>query len=464
MKKILTIFLSLLLVLVVAYGAASYWIGGQAIKQHDQLISQINLSNVLQASTKSYERGLFKSTVLTTFTLTRPENTGLFEFGIVSSIYHGPFVFLENSHLKWGLRPVLAVIRSRLAPNDSAEVLKKALESVPELKSSEALTVLYFDGSGQSYLEVPPFQRQLPADEAGQAEVQWGGFTAESKLDGALGKVTASYSLPSMQVTQKDSHVSIMDLKGDLNSQPGIKGIHVGSASLSVADIEGSGQDNTPFSMKSFEIKAESGVSGETVGMSMRLNLEKVNAGGMGLGPFALEFEARKLDAEVLSRFQKLAPQIQKKVAEHTEGAKEEMEKLVSGLMADLLAKSPEFEIKQLNVKTDKGDLSGRAKLTFNGPGLHLGANILALLASIDASAELSVSEPLFLLIAENALRDGSAPQSEEAAKASATGIVDGLIAANIMVRSDDSFQSNATYKHGVVTINGRKLDLSKLK
>lgn len=132
-------------------------------------------------------------------------------------------------------------------------------------------------------------------------------------------------------------------------------------------------------------------------------------------------------------------------------------------MVIELLAKSPEFEIKQLAVKTDKGDINGRARLTFTGPGLHLGKNILAVLASMDANAELSVSKPLFMLIAENALNGGSAEQPEESAKSNADGFVNGLLSSNIMISEDDSFKSIATYKHGILTVNGRKLDWSGL-
>ena len=139
------------------------------------------------------------------------------------------------------------------------------------------------------------------------------------------------------------------------------------------------------------------------------------------------------------------------------------MDVLVREILGDLLAKSPEFEIKQLKIRTDKGDMSGRASLAFAGPGENLAGNILALLSSIDASADLTVSEALFFMIAENALRDSSAPHPEEAAKSSASGLVKELMAANIMFREDGAFKSSATYKHGIITVNGRKLDLSHL-
>ncbi|MGA2938569.1 MAG: YdgA family protein [Syntrophobacteraceae bacterium] len=462
MKKTLTIFFFVCLALVVAYGAASCWVGGQARNQHDMLIAQINRSNYMEASVKSYERGLFSSRALTTFTLILPESGDPIEFSIVDYIYHGPFVFLEHPHLKTRLRPVLAVIRTRLAPGDPGEAMKKMLEKIPELESSEVLTVLSIDGSGESYFDVPAFQKKFPDEKGEQVEVEWRGFIGQCKFDLQLGEVAGSYSSPSLQVTEQNQLLRVKDIQGDFDSHPGIKGISVGSTALSIGSIEAMEKENTFFNLSSLGLKAESGVSGETISGGLRLSFEKLSAGGMGLGPFALEFEARKLDADVLSRFQKLVPELRKKAAEQTGNAKGEIEKLFTQIMVDLLGNSPEFEIKQLEIRTDKGDLSGKAKLTFAGPKKNLAGNILALLFNIDASAELSVSEALLYLVAENVFRDVSA-QDPESAKMSANGLVMGLKASKYIISEGGSFKSSATFKHGMLTVNGRKLGLSNL-
>jgi uncharacterized protein YdgA (DUF945 family) len=464
MRKLLVIVPVICLVLVVAYGAASYWVGGLALKQHDHLVSEVNGSNYLEASTRSYERGLFKSRSVTTFTSSRLKDLEPVRFSIVSTVHHGPFVFLENPHLKLGLRPVLAVVRMRLAPGDSSEALKKVLETIPELESSEALTVLSFDGSAESFFDVPSFQKTFPDDKGGQVQVDWGGLTAKSKFDAPAGRIAGSCGAPSLQITGQDGMLRIKDIKGELNSNPGIKGISVGSTVFSIGSIEGADKDKASFNLTSFGIKAQSGVSGDAIDGSVLISFDKLNANGFAMGPFVLEFESRKLDAEVLSRLQKLVPELQKQAERKTRDAEEALQKQAVQVVTDLLAKSPEFEIKQLRVRTSKGDLSGRAKLAFSSAGLGPPGNILALLGGMDASAELQVSESLFMLIAENALRDNSAPKPEQAAKESADGLVKGLMAANILISENGSFKSRATYRHGALTVNGRKPDLSNLQ
>src|SRR5208337_3150608 len=182
----------------------------------------------------------------------------------------------------------------------------------------------------------------------------------QSKFDAQLGEVAGSYSSPSLQMTKQNQLLRVKDIQGDFNSYPGIKGISVGSTALSIGSIEGMEKENTSFNLTSLGLKAESGVSGETINGALRLSFEKLEADDMELGPFAMEFEARKLDAEVLSHFEKIVPEFRKKAAEQTGNANREIEKLFTRIMVDLLAKSPEFEIRQLTVRTDKGDLSGR--------------------------------------------------------------------------------------------------------
>jgi uncharacterized protein YdgA (DUF945 family) len=292
--------------------------------------------------------------------------------------------------------------------------------------------------------------------------VQWGGFSAKSKFDAHLREVSGSYSAPSLQIMEKNDLLRAKQIQGDFNSHPGIKGISVGSMALSIEALEALEKDEPSFNLLSFEMQAESGVSGETVNGSIGLSFDKLDAGGLAVGPFAVEFEAQKLDAEVLSRLEQTLPELRRKAAGRTGNVNGEMDSFVKEILFDLLAKSPEFEIKQLKIRTDKGDLSGRARLAFSGPGAGLG-NVLTLLAGTDASAELSVSEALFFFAVENALRDGSAPDPGQAATDRAGEIVKGLLAQKVMVRENGAFRSSATFKHGRLVVNGHKMDFSSL-
>jgi uncharacterized protein YdgA (DUF945 family) len=461
MRKIITALLFICLGIVLAYGGACYWIGGQVLIQHNQMLAQVNGYNFVEASNKGYDRGIFSSSAITSFTLRQPGWAYPIKFGLINSIHHGPLVFLRNRHLKGGLQPALAIIHTQLAPDCCSDDMKKLLEKIPELQSSEAITVISLDGGAETYCDVPSFRKTLTNDKNETIEVQWGGFGAETKFNVQLGEASGSYSAPSLQVADKDELLCVQTIRGDFKSHRGMKGISVGSMVFSTEDVKVVEKGETSFDLNSFELKAESGFSGEAVNCSMQLDFDKLTGDGMVVGPLMIEFEARKLAAEVLARFESMSPELRKKASENVGDTDEEMNLFVRNILVDLLAGSPEFEIKRLNIRTDKGDLSGRAKVAFSGLGEIAALNILTLLGSIDASAELSVSEALFFLIAENALRGNEGPGSAGTGKLSAGELAKGLLAQHIMVQEDGAFRSSATYKHGRLSVNGRKMNFS---
>ena len=460
MKKIMVVLVALFLVLGLAYVGASYWVGENARKFHDQGIARINASKGLKASVVSYERGLFSSRAVTKLTFVLPRQGRSISFGVVDTVYHGPFVFLHDPHFEGGPRPIMAVIRTRLAPGESD--LKKALAVVPELASSEALTVVSINGDAVSYFDIPAFQRSFPNDKGGQVAVKWGGLTGKFNLDGRIGKAFGSCDCPSLLVTGQDGQLRMDGARVLFDSHAGVKGISVGSSAFTLGGIDFVKDGHSVFTLASLGLKGQSSVEGDKINGSIRLDFNKLNAGGFGLGPFSMDFEARKLDAAVLARFQKLAPVLQREEMGNDEAAKAQVRVLLAKMAADLLSSRPEFEIKQLALRTDKGDLAGKARLVFDGDGKDLSRNILALLVSVDASADLSVSQALFYFIAENELGKNAASGGDQA-KAGVEQLVERLIASKYMISDSGAFKSSASFKHGVLTVNGNRLGLSNL-
>ncbi len=284
MKKIVVIFVVRLLILALAYGGASYWVGGRALKLHDQSIARINGSKGLKASVVSYQRGLFKSTALTRLTLLLPRKGRSVSFELVDTIYHGPFVFLHDQHLESGLRPVMAVIRTRLA-SGSGSGLEKALDKVPELASSEVLTVLSINGSAHSYFDIPPFKHGFPDDKGGQMEVKWGGLSGKFNFDARLGKSECFFSSPSLLVKQQGRQLRIVGVRARFDSHAGIKGVSVGSSDFTISDVEAVENGHSDFALDSLGLKTQSTVEGDKINGSIHLDFARLNAGLLGLGP-----------------------------------------------------------------------------------------------------------------------------------------------------------------------------------
>ncbi len=459
MKKTVTIIFCTLLVLVLAYVGASYYVERQALKFHNQFIEQINSSKELKATVVAYKKGLLSSQALTKLTLLDAQKGHSISFEVVDTIYNGPFVFLHDRHFQGGLRPVMAVIRTRLAPEAG---LKEAFKKVPELSSAELLTVLGIEGGVDSYLEVPAFHHSFKDKKGETTDVKWGGLTGKVHVGKKDGESLGSCDCPLLLVSGKEGQVRMDGLKGNFDTHAGIKGVEVGASVFSIGNIEAIEKGQSIFSLVSLELKAQSKLEADKINGSLGVNFNKLNTGKLEMGPFSIVFEARKLDPVVLARFQKVAGMLQREEFYNDKAAKNKMEALLTKLGEQLLARRPEFELKQLELRTSKGDLSAKASLGFDGAGKNLSQNPLLLLTSVDASVQLSVSQALFFFVAQNELSNGNTSDPDKV-KTDAQNLAARLLAAKYMVSDSGAFKSSAAFKNGALTINGNKLGLSKM-
>ncbi|MCE5336987.1 MAG: YdgA family protein [Desulfobacteraceae bacterium] len=477
MKKLLAILFVLAILLAGAYCGASYWAGMQAQSQYEQMLDHVSRSYNAKAVSKSYERGVFESRALTSITLTGSPPAEPIRFSLENSIYHGPLFFEENRHVKWGVQPIQAVIRTRLAPaTEDRKEFREFFEKLPELASSEFLTILHFDGSGESYLEIPPINKTLAVD-GENVQVEWRGLDAKSRFDLGIGNISGSFSAPQLSITEKDNKFYLDSFHGEFESHPGLKGVVVGSGSFSVDRIGFDTSGAQVFSLKSPGFEVDSGVTGETINASLQLRFDNLLVEEENWGPLMFRFEARKLSPDGLLKMQEAA----RRLNERPQGMSDEdfsalFARYFKAAVTELLTKSPEFELKQMHFKTRNGDIDGKAKIVFSGTG-DLPPNIFLLLNSIDAGVEVSISEPLFFDMVERRLLPaksagdnegdaGDARQPEETerqVKEEARNVAKGLISEGFMVSDQGTFRSNAAYKFGKLTVNGKKIPLDEL-
>lgn len=469
MKKILLGLLSLCVVLAAAYSGASYWFGIQTEKQYDLLLKQISRPNHVLAENKSYERGIFSSRAVTSITI---KGKGAdFRFGIANAIQHGPIAYVTDPHLKGGIQPAMAVIRAGIAPGqENGQEIMQFLEKFPELGASESITILSLDGSGESFLEVPALRKKLRDSEGKETEVNWGGLTSKTGFDLGLGEITGTFAAPNLEIGQDGVRFQLRNLKGGFNSHPGIKGVPVGSFAVSSEQVDAEEKGSNPFSLEAPSFQVETGVSGETITSNLRVSFNRLSAAGETLGPFSLEFEARKLDPDLIVRLQHVTAGLQAGIGNGTDDeAYQAAISQLKELLIHMLAKSPEFELKGLNIKTNMGDLTGKAKLTFAGSS-NLFANLFTLVNAVSAVADVTVSEKLFYYLADRSLGTALETPGQEGgeqighlAGEGARSLADWLLAQNFMIRENGSFRSSASFKSGKLTVNGKKVQISDL-
>lgn len=502
MKRILVGLLILCALLAAAYVGAGYWIGAQAQKQYDALLAQSTQPN-MEVTSASYDRGLFHSTAITKVTVKVPgeKQEEVFRISLVNSIVHGPLASVKTPHVERSFEPVLAIITTRLAPGqEQAEVVTKALEKLPELGSSEIVTFLKYNGTGESFLNIPSFQKKVPIEGNEELSVAWDGFRVESRFDVANSTISGSFTAPKLEMGNKAARISSANIKGDFNSHPGLNGVAVGTFNISCNNVEArSDPDNSIGRLESAAIQAESGVTGDTFNGSITTKFDKLSIDGDTYGPFAFEMEFRKLDPASIARFQQDMKDVQGRVAgKSSEESNAILEECYKRLAKGLLTKSPELEIKQLKLNTPKGDLNGKLKVSIADTGGAILENPILLLSSLGISLDAQIAEPLLLFWMESVFKgdfegqaeaenregledqegeddgqsqdqnqENAAPKDPELAKKlaaeKAAGIIAGLIEQNMAVRENGTIKASASYDKSNLVINGKKINLMEL-
>ncbi|MFZ2446900.1 MAG: YdgA family protein [Syntrophobacteraceae bacterium] len=479
MKKILSVFVILCVVVAAGYCGASWWVGAQAQKNYEALLAQkqAGIPQLMEITTKSYERGIFHSTAVISFVLKKPgEAPGRDEalrFTMLNSIQHGPLVLAKPPHLTRTIQPALGVISTSLIREGEVGVLAdKVLKQVPELGTSELVTILYLDGSGENFLDVPSFKKKLTDDKGVEFEMEWGGLTLRSRFDIGLSDVSGAVNVPVVDLRYPEFHATVKNLKNDFRAYPGIKGLSVGAMNLSCENVEYKPTDGSAASrLESAEFQSGTGVSGDTITASLLARFGKVHAEGQAYGPFVFELELRKLDAATLAAFQEGMKDLQAQIGvKPDEELKQAFEASYMKLLTGLIAKAPEMELRQLKAVTPWGEFNSHLQVAIAESGASILDNPLLALTSLSASLESAVSERLLVYVLVNSFkgdfeqeREEAPQQAEGMATEKARSVIEGLMSQGFLVREGETLKANASYKLGNLVVNGRQLNLGDL-
>jgi len=142
-------------------------------------------------------------------------------------------------------------------------------------------------------------------------------------------------------------------------------------------------------------------------------------------------------------------------------------------VLPDLIKKSPEVELTRLSLKTENGEVVGKAKVTIDGTNPELINNPFFLLTAINAEADLTIPRAFLESILEGFARKNlmagvkgeteETPDDEEInelAKSEATLQIKHLLEQNILVVQANDLKLRATYKQGQLKLNGQPTEL----
>ncbi len=457
MKKILVA----LVVAVALYVGVSYVLGGQVRDRYFSALEE-NGGGVATLSNQSYERGLFTSRALTMVELRVPggaddsaEPVGPSRFAVRHVFHHGPFPDPFES-----LDPMIAFVDSSVEPAEDGGELGDLFREFPELANTTSTVRVGMDGGVQGELLIPAFERN-----SAQGRFVWGGLTARASQDQTTGGLRGDYAAAGITAETPKGTLVMEGLVGRFDVVEALPLVYVGSVAGSLAALRAKDADDEALLLNDMRFTSDSEMAGNMIHYRQRIDIERVEAGGVICGPVVCDMEARNLDASALSELQAGIREIYKPGLD-ADAVSSRVEGLYVRFFERLLAGSPQFAVHGLKVPTSMGGMEATMDVRLDAPGAISAANILLLLRSIDAAAELSVDESLLVGLARLDLENKGVGDSGESADLDilARGVVDkqlaALLARNLVVREGDVLKTSAVLRQGRLQINGQETPL----
>jgi len=472
------VIIAIVLLIVLAVIGLPYWFGIQAEKAYNDIVSTYSGTGGVSVLEKSYERGWLNSTASTVFVI-KNGDAELIKFEENDTIYHGPFPVQAVLGGSTGLTPVMAVIDSKLVAIPAGDSEYETL--IKKLPPANLLTRLSFDGGGITDITVPGIETEQ--GEKGE-KLKWDGLTGDVKFSPEFRDVDTELNSPGLNITGKDSSfiitgvdlVSRLKYVGPENKYP-VGDIDFKVAQVTVRSKKEQSDEYQEFAVSGIELKGNSTESEGNLDSTHSLTFRKLDAGGGKYGPGGYELAIRNIDMESWIKIQELLKKNQN--APQTEEQRAAFMAELMKIAPGLIKKSPEIELTKLNITTSDGSIDGYLKISVDGSGLdnpEIASNPLFLVTAIKASAKLSVTKSLLETIITDYKKeeiaddfrkaDDEVPPPDEIAgmaKEEMGDEIKGLMDQGVITESDKSYDLNATYEMGQITLNGQPLDMQSL-
>jgi uncharacterized protein YdgA (DUF945 family) len=483
MRKAFFLVILLLLLSLGVWGASTYWFGTNTEEQYRAILQQASQFQHFKLLNEGYKRGFFTSSARTLIEFQPPSSVvgevQPVQLTLVHDITHGPFPFWKWPGREWQFKPVMAIIETGIALSpETHDQLAGIYAQIPEIASTRDYTVIALDGSGEENLLIPAFQHTLGNED--KVAVDWKGLSLRVNFTADLKGYSGTLSVPGLEAVGKDLDVKIKELKCSFNSHEGLSGFSLGEGSFDLAHLEFVDRKETEphsFLITGFSANSASKASGDNVNISVALRTDQVKLDEKRSGSGAFDMELRNLDAASLAKLEQIVGSHQTLPADQSsEALRMMMLARYMEILPGLLKKSPEIEIRRLELKTTDGDFTGKLKVAFDGSKPDATQNLLMLANAITAEVEFKVSEHLLRRAATVLLKDKmveewdeeeeETPSEDEISAAASAGIdeqLSALQAQGIIVREDGNYRASARYESGKLVLNGRALSLKDL-
>jgi uncharacterized protein YdgA (DUF945 family) len=463
--------LIIIFLILIAVLGLPYWFGMKAEHEYNNLIETVYKFENLEIVNKSYKRGWLKSSAEITFSINEGDDNPI-EIIEKDTIYHGPVPIGLLSKGKLNLKPVMAVIETKVdITSDTEKEYSKIIASLPPI---DFKTTLSLSGHGTTIISVPSIDRKL---EDGKI-LKWSGLSGAVNFTPDLKEVSYDINSSKIEIEDDTFRLSInnINLSSNLSYPASNYTNPLGDVEVRIEEFSSEGKDNgelNKVTLSNLQFTGSTNQNGNLLNHTHSLGFETLVVGRNSYGPGIYELELRNINKDAIEEIQKELNEDQN--TQESATTKEELWARIMKVLPRLLEGSPEIELTKLSIKTGEGEILGHALISLKGDP-ELAANPLLLLAAVSAELKLSVSKPLLgnLLkdykieeITDEIKSQNEAPPSDKKlqnlGKTRAQSEIKQMLDQNILVLKNGNYKIEASYRLGEIILNGKPLDLSSL-
>lgn len=469
-NKIISFVIISSVLIVGLWSGTTYWFGIKAEEYFEKVFQNASHLQGIKLVSASYHRGFTRSEAVTVLEVQEPstilaKNKSI-SFTLTHEIIHGPFSIGELPDGTWQLKPLLAAIQT--SPTLKSEIrhsFAELFDQIPEMASTRNYTVIHFDGSAESHLRIPAFRHSFDATD--KILVDWKGLDFEVKFNSELTWFNGSLSVPGFAIVDENQDARLDGMKSGFDFRENEEGLLLGEASFDMDRAEfydKKDHKSQRLVMEGFRLHTASESAESAIHSFLSINIALLRSKDLECGPAVFRMAVRNLDAPSLVRLQEILG--------HSSSDKDTTRifSTLKEVLPNLLRRSPEIEVSQLEIKTFDGNLTARIKIGFDGKLTPPVPNLLMLANALEANLDLKVDEKLlhrgasFLSEADTPLpekKTGKVKPGENRDAASAAEVerqLSELLARRFIVKENGTYRTTASYKAGQLVLNGQVL------
>ncbi len=379
MKKLVTL-LSVPVVLLVAWGGTSWYIGQQteaALKQFIEQQNQASAHSGIKQELVSYEKSALGATAITKLTMDLPPLSDLGDIQFVNDISNGPVFFGGGSPVQFGAARIHTQLDMAALDAEQREWLTTAFAGKAPL---EGHTVMGFGGNTVYHFTTNPLQVDQDGTTAQMDSITLSGTSAPDmtgKISMQAGKIeikdaTAQFTLPSLQ------------LEGDITGMIG--GQALGTFDLNMPGVSILAEETTVPVSFDLAMQSESGISDNELAGKVAMQATNIQGVDDALSKLDFKLDVSGLDVAGVQELGKLQAELQSvqnqmlwsaEAMETPEGQQKQQElmtqltdatgKVVETLFAKVLKTDKSRLHTTLLAESPKGKLNAAVDLTYTG-------------------------------------------------------------------------------------------------